>query len=120
MSPAVRARLAKAFRVIRQADAVADLHRRWSVPFVDVWLVAAMAWGFAEATLFFLVPDLVVGWIALRSPRRVLAPSVAASAGAVVGGLLVYANAGWFMAAFLHVPLITQALLDEVARHVAS
>jgi membrane protein YqaA with SNARE-associated domain len=51
------------------------------------------AWGFAEGTAFFVVPDLAVGAAALFSPRRKLASAVAAVSGALVGGAVLYAAA---------------------------
>ena len=49
-------------------------------------LWACFVWGVAEATLFFIVPDVVVGAVALHRPSRSLAAAGAAVAGAVVGG----------------------------------
>ena len=37
----------------------------WPAP---LWL--SLAWGFAEATLFFIVPDVVLGWESLGGWRR--------------------------------------------------
>lgn len=55
-------------------------------------LLAAGAWGFAEATLFFLVPDVLLGWIALRHGwRRALPACLAAALGATIGGAALYA-----------------------------
>ncbi|MFV2062491.1 MAG: hypothetical protein ACC726_03135 [Chloroflexota bacterium] len=60
---------------------------------------AAMAavWGAAEATLFFVVPDVIVGWIALRRPRRLVAAWLAATAGGVIGAAATHAavRRGW-------------------------
>ena len=53
---------------------------------------AAFAWGFAEATLFFVVPDV---WLTLIAVRRGLRPALVACgwalAGALAGGLAMYA-----------------------------
>ena len=46
-------------------------------------------WGFAEATLFFIVPDVWLGWIALTSLKRALVETGAALGGALLGGVLV-------------------------------
>jgi hypothetical protein len=55
-------------------------------------LIAGL-WGFAEATLFFLVPDI---WLTAQAVRRGLKPALlaclAALAGALLGGLAMY---GW-------------------------
>ncbi len=47
---------------------------------------AAFLWGFGEATLFFVVPDLVIGWVVLsRGLRPGLRAALAAAAGAMLG-----------------------------------
>lgn len=60
-------------------------------------IAIAAAWGFAEATLFFVVPDVHVGWVALRRPRRVLAVWPAAVVGGVIGAAALHrmVRAGW-------------------------
>ncbi|MCE3289658.1 MAG: hypothetical protein K0R83_1670, partial [Caulobacter sp.] len=46
-----------------------------------------MAWGVAEATLFFVVPDLLIGYLALTRGFRAGAwASLLAATGAVIGG----------------------------------
>ena len=56
-------------------------------------MLIAGLWGFAEATLFFLVPDI---WLTALAVRRGLKPALlacqAALAGALLGGLAMY---GW-------------------------
>ena len=52
-------------------------------------LWACFVWGVAEATLFFIVPDVAVGAVALHRPSRALAAAAAAVAGAVVGGAVL-------------------------------
>lgn len=53
--------------------------------------VIAAVWGFAEATFFFIVPDVFTSRIVLDSPRRGLAACVWATGGALVGGALLFA-----------------------------
>ncbi len=65
-------------------------------------------WGFAEATLFFIVPDVLLGAVALFSPRsapRVLALTLA---GALVGGAVTY-----LVASDLR-PARSEAIVDAV------
>ena len=65
-------------------------------------------WGFAEATLFFIVPDVLLGAVALFTPRaapRVLAYTLA---GALAGGALTYGVANELQ------PSRSNALLDGV------
>lgn len=52
----------------------------------------ATLWGFAEATLFFIVPDVWLTLIAAWSPRKALTACVFALLGALAGGGLMY---GW-------------------------
>lgn len=50
----------------------------------------ALAWGFAEATLFFVVPEVLITWVALDRLRRALSACLFALAGALVGGALMF------------------------------
>jgi hypothetical protein len=52
-----------------------------------------LLWGFAEASFFFIVPDVLLSWYALGSLRRALIACLFALGGALVGGALV-----WFWA----------------------
>jgi membrane protein YqaA with SNARE-associated domain len=65
-------------------------------------------WGFAEATLFFIIPDVLLGAVALFAPRA--APRLVACtiAGALVGGALTYGVATDLR------PSRSKALLDGV------
>jgi len=87
-------------------------------------LVLAAAWGFAEATLFFLVPDIILSAIAIADWRLALWGCLAATAGAMAGGALMY-RAGRLdedrlRDQFLRLPGIGPAMLDRVARQVGS
>lgn len=53
-------------------------------------LVLAAAWGFAEATFFFIVPDVLLTRLALRDVRRGLFGAVAATIGALLGASLLW------------------------------
>ena len=52
-------------------------------------LATAFAWGLAEAICFFIVPDVLLTLIAMRSLRSAMKATMAALAGALVGGALV-------------------------------
>lgn len=67
----------------------------------------ALAWGFAEATLFFIVPDVWLSRVALTRPRLALRACWVALAGALLGGAMMY---GWGAAA----PAGVAAALDAV------
>ena len=55
-----------------------------------MWFVIAAAWGFAEATLFFIVPDVLLTWLAGFRPRLVWRAVATCLGGALLGGLLMY------------------------------
>jgi hypothetical protein len=69
--------------------------------------VVALVWGFAEATLFFFVPDVQLTRVALTRPRLALRCCGLALAGALAGGSLMYA---WGNAD----PAAARAALDAV------
>jgi hypothetical protein len=80
-------------------------------------LLAAL-WGFAEATLFFLVPDVLLTWLAINLPLRGLRGCYWALGGSLVGALLMI---GWASAApeaarsaLLLVPGISPPLIETV------
>jgi membrane protein YqaA with SNARE-associated domain len=52
--------------------------------------VIALGWGFAEATFFFVVPDVWIGLLALFSWRAGLRAVAWAVVGALIGGSLMY------------------------------
>ncbi|MEO9529547.1 hypothetical protein [Roseibium sp.] len=68
----------------------------------------AALWGFAEATLFFIVPDVLLSGLALKSLKKALRAALVAALTATLGGLLVWSCAGAFpeasRAVLLHVP----------------
>ena len=84
--------------------------------------VIAFAWGFAEATLFFLVPDVFVTLIAIRALKPALRATLLALAGALAGGAIMYAfglEAPGSARVFLdYVPGISSELVARVERQV--
>ncbi|MCV0424770.1 MAG: hypothetical protein K5905_04825 [Roseibium sp.] len=50
----------------------------------------AALWGFAEATLFFIVPDVLLSSVALSSLKKALWACLSAALAATLGGLLVW------------------------------
>ena len=55
-----------------------------------MWFAIAAAWGLAEATLFFVVPDVLLSWLAGFRPQVVWRAVAACLGGALLGGLLMY------------------------------
>jgi hypothetical protein len=77
--------------------------------------IAAFGWGVAEATLFFIVPDVILSYIGLRRGVNATArASVIAAIGAAVGGVIMYLWASQNLAAaretVLAVPAIGEAM----------
>jgi membrane protein YqaA with SNARE-associated domain len=70
--------------------------------------VIGFAWGLAEATLFFIVPDVWIGWVALVARRAAWAVLVCTLAGALVGGALTYT------VATTTAPATSASILDSV------
>ena len=95
---------------------------RSSVAESGLWrppLLLGLVWGFAEATLFFIIPDVIIAWAALSSWRSGLRMLLAALVGALAGGLVLYgaatARPGAVLAAVESVPFIHPAMIDKVA-----
>ena len=85
-------------------------------------LTLAFGWGLAEATFFFIVPDVLLTLIACRALKLapVLKATVAALIGALAGGALMYTfgvrDPDTARAFLDHVPTISPALIAEVER----
>jgi membrane protein YqaA with SNARE-associated domain len=81
---------------------------------VSKWI--SFGWGLAEATLFFIVPDVYIGWVALIHWRKGIGAVCYAVAGAVLGGVMMYVfgySGGESAAAILtSVPLIHAGLVQ--------
>ena len=83
---------------------------------IRVYRPAAFAWGVAEATLFFIVPDVLIGLIALHRLRHGLLSALWSTAGAIVGGSVVFAFPQAFQSVFPAVPGSDRAMMAEAAR----
>lgn len=85
----------------------------------------AIGWGFAEALLFFVIPDVFLTLMALRrGTRRSLRLAILAAAGAVAGGLLAYGWGAVHAASALGVmellPGIDRSMIDAVRGDVVA
>jgi len=90
----------------------------WGRRLSQVWFGAL--WGFAEATVFFLVPDLLISTAALFSPRRSFPQMAAVLIGTLLGGAVMYTVADQHpdeaRSAVLSVPFIKAGLLESAER----
>jgi membrane protein YqaA with SNARE-associated domain len=86
--------------------------------------LAALVWGFAEATLFFIVPDVLLSWIALRQGRAALIACLWALVGALVGGTVMYTwgavDLNSAQAALEAVPAISRSMYNAVGEQIHS
>jgi len=84
----------------------------------------AASWGLAEATFFFLVPDILLTRIAIRGLVPALWAAAAAMLGAVLGGIIMYLlGQGAFIAAcrFLDfIPAISPPMIAAAGADVAA
>lgn len=82
----------------------------------------AFAWGFAEATFFFIVPDVLLTLIACRALRPSIRATIAALIGALAGGSVMSMFAGSAPETarlFLDlVPAISPALIGRVSHQL--
>ena len=82
----------------------------------------AFLWGFAEGTLFFILPDVELSLVALYRPRRALMHMAAIVAGAVLGGALmfVWAQRGDVARQVVScVPAVTHEMFVRAARDLS-
>ncbi len=83
----------------------------------------AAAWGFAEATLFFIVPDVYLSRLALVDLRAALRACLWALLGALVGGGLMYGwgerDLGGAERALDRVPAIAAGAIRDVRNEIA-
>jgi len=79
---------------------------------------AAFGWGLVEATVFFIVPDVLLTAIGCRSIRASLKATGLAILGALLGGLIMYLSAGvspeTSQTVLTHVPAIHPRLIEDV------
>jgi len=85
------------------------------------WPGTALAffWGFAEGTLFFILPDVALSFVALFRPRRALLHMAAIVAGAALAGATMFtwsARSVDARAAVAHVPAVPPAMFERADR----
>ena len=88
------------------------------------WSAVALLWGFAEATLFFIVPDVLLSYaVVRRGVRAGLLAGLAAVLGALLGGTVMYL---WGLqdplsaeSALARIPAIHADLIETVRTEMA-
>jgi len=93
-----------------------------SVPSSLGWLlrwpgiVLALLWGFAEGTLFFILPDVELSLVALYRPRRAATHMAAIVLGAVLAGAVMFTWSGHSGGARRSVAAVPAVTLSMFAR----
>ncbi len=83
------------------------------------WKIAALVWGFAEATLFFIVPDVLLTLAAIRLGwRKAFYLLFLTLIGALLGGAVMFGFALWSWDAAYRavdwVPLVSPNMIERV------
>ena len=82
-------------------------------------LLAAFLWGLAEATFFFVIPDVLLSFVAILDWPRTWKHVLAAIAGALLGGALLFhwasVDSAGARAAVTHVPFIRERMFRKVS-----
>jgi hypothetical protein len=102
-----------------------NAYPRW----LEAWLgwpgaVIAFSWGFAEGTLFFVVPDLGFTLTTVFRPSRGLVQLALATAGALVAGSVMYSfaasNAQGAKAVVARVPFVGESMVETTDQRLVS
>jgi membrane protein YqaA with SNARE-associated domain len=82
----------------------------------------AFLWGYAEATLFFVIPDAVITRAALDSRRAARLATVAAIAGSLLGGAVSWLSGAYDLAGAREMldwlPAISVGMMDRAHQHL--
>lgn len=80
-------------------------------------------WGFAEATFFFIVPDVWLSLIALDRKKEAFINVVYATIGALLGGVVLYVSAHYFLSEILYflncIPAVSDPMIYDVKEAIA-
>lgn len=102
----------------QHSPTIAPLSTAPSPPKPIRWIAASALWAFAEATVFFVVPDVILTAVAVRCGWRTgLIAALAASIAAALGGIVVYlvtAGGTDTLALFEKLPAISTYMVAEV------
>lgn len=78
----------------------------------------AVIWGLFEATVFFIIPDVIVTFIGLSGYKRALWGAVWALVGAIIGGTMMYFfgvyQFDWIAGVVADVPAISEEMMESV------
>lgn len=82
----------------------------------------AWFWGFAEATVFFIVPDVLISWLAIESYKRAFKASLWVLCGALLGACLLWfpgrTDPDSLRSIFVALPAIDDAMISSVQSQI--
>jgi membrane protein YqaA with SNARE-associated domain len=82
----------------------------------------AIAWGLAEATVFFIVPDVLLTYLALKDPRRATKACLWTLVGVLVGGTAMFCWGHYdpksATGLLTEIPAIDEELLNKVEQQI--
>ena len=82
-------------------------------------LLLALAWGFAEATVFFVIPDVFLSYVAILDWRSTWRHILAAIGGALLGGAMLFhwsrVDPQMARSVVARVPFITEEMFARAA-----
>ena len=85
--------------------------------------IVGLAWGFAEATLFFIIPDVYISYFAVKDLKRALVVSLYVLVGSISGGVIVYIWAKIDYESTIEiidkVPAVTEQMLETVRSEIS-
>lgn len=83
--------------------------------------VLSFIWGLSEGIFFFIVPDVIVAYIALNNRKKGFYSLIASIIGSLLSAIIVfYLTAHYNMVNFLlNIPLITQSLISGVQQQLS-
>ena len=86
--------------------------------------IATFVWGLAEATVFFIVPDVSVAFVSLLAPRESWKAALSAVAGGLVGATILYVAIRLWLGPhtgdyLLTIPAIHAATIDKASSAIS-
>lgn len=84
--------------------------------------IISFFWGFAEATFFFIVPDVWLSRLVIKDKKEAFINIVFATLGAVLGGLLIYSICFYYLETvlkfFTYIPSISDEMIAATNIHI--
>lgn len=87
-----------------------------------VMMIAAFVWGFSEATFFFIIPDVLLSYYALRTNglKKIFLLNIICIAGAALGGGVIFIMSSIDHSAVIDFMLAVPAIHTYMLQHVES